>query len=57
MNDIEFFSLFATCSSLFVLKCTFVIYDVGWRPSHGENGGEGEKNKCTFVSYKSFAQA
>ena len=28
------------------------IYDVGWRPSHGENGGEGTKKKiiCLFVT-------
>ena len=23
------------------------IYDIGWRPSHGENGGVGKKNKQT----------
>ena len=25
------------------------IYDVGWRPSHGKNGGVGKKKKKLFI--------
>ena len=30
------------------------IYDVGWRPSHGENGGVGKKNIYIYFNITSF---